>query len=190
MIFAVMCLLALASSANVFYLRATIDRRLRWQLYAVRDELRWAAVQDRSVLDSRHFWLLDRTLTRQCEDLDEVSLWSMLPLAFATKERARVNARAEEFENEMKLPENELFSSIFKKSAALFTTHLLWRHAVLVVLISITILSAVPIVLLEYVWEDLENQPAPEPVVQGLNLPEDPWCPGAQDPEKNHLTND
>lgn len=109
--------------------RAVVERSIRWQLYALRDQLRERAYHNRSLLSSPAFRRLDQNISAQCAVLPDVSIWSLLPvMALDHEGRQAVEQRQQMLAEELKRPENAEVSELFDKSVGLMMRHLLWRH--------------------------------------------------------------
>jgi hypothetical protein len=128
MTFVLIGTLAVLASFSYDFWRATSEREIRWALYALRDELRWQAIQDRSLLSSDLFWYLDRSLTNQCEVLEKLSVWDLVPFILSKSNDAAPAVAALDRVHE---PGNELFLAIFQKSADLAKRHFCERHFLL-----------------------------------------------------------
>ena len=74
------CLLVTAVHFTMLFWKATLERENRWALYALRDELRWAAIENPVLLEDPSFWELDESITRWCRYLHLVSLWPLIVL--------------------------------------------------------------------------------------------------------------
>lgn len=127
----------------VLYWRVAVEERaIRWELYARRDELRLRAFEDAEIRSSEVFRRLDETLTKQCATFDNLSLWSIVPIAlFGDPERASRKQR--DFETKLRQPQNEALVPIYHASVALFARHLMWRHLFLTLASVVTIVGVV-----------------------------------------------
>lgn len=142
--FMIVAILAIALTSLLIFRRATEERAIRWKLYALRDELRKLAYEDRSLLDSTLFRRLDRSITGQCATLTNVSIWSLLPLfAFNREGRRVVDARQRLLEAE--LDEQKAVARLYDQSVHLMMRHLLWRHMFLTTLAAVTLVGVWPV---------------------------------------------
>jgi hypothetical protein len=130
MIFATICIIVVLSSYVQAFWAGTFERETRWRIYALRDELRWAAVEDKSLLESDLFWHLDRFLTDMCTYVEYLSLWTIVPLwAMSKGDKDAENKRAE-LRRTLSLPENACLASIYDRAASIMLKWLVGRHIV------------------------------------------------------------
>jgi hypothetical protein len=80
MILAMICVIALVASHIVAYWQHVEMKRIRYQLLSTRDELRAAAIADRTFRDSPVFNILDEQMSFFVERQQECSLWLLVPL--------------------------------------------------------------------------------------------------------------
>ena len=122
--------------------RAVAERSIRWQLYALRDQLRELAYHNRGLLNSPAFRRLDESISAQCAVLPDVSIWSLLPvMAFDHEGRHEVEVHQQELARELQRPENADVFKLFGKSVALMIRHLLWRHMFLTAVAGFTLIG-------------------------------------------------
>lgn len=81
------CLFIVAAHFTQLLWKATLEREIRWALYRVRDELRWAVIQKPELLNDRRFWELDDALTLRCRYLHTLAIWPMLVISKCMDER-------------------------------------------------------------------------------------------------------
>jgi hypothetical protein len=134
--------LTVAASIIVFWRRAVEMRVIRWELYRLRDELRLVAFSDRALLKSDIFRAIDSALTRNCAHLDELSLWSILPVIF-WGDRRKIEGQYRDFMTKLNQPQHAALIPIYETSSDLFAKHLAWRHVGVSVLATVTILGIV-----------------------------------------------
>lgn len=100
----------------------------RWRLAALRDELRWLAIQDDEFRASLTFAHLDRVLPKVADAVDRFSLWSTLDCSPGDQAQASFA----EVENDMKRwPEA---AKIFQAFGEALVDHLRARHWIITVL--------------------------------------------------------
>lgn len=69
----------LALNFLFFLRRVSVEREIRWELYALRDRLRWLGIQDAELAATEDFEVLDAVLTSGARDLSRLTLWSIAP---------------------------------------------------------------------------------------------------------------
>jgi len=142
-------LLTLITVANLSYWRLVRARALRWKLYALRDRLRWQAIEKPSLVGSRMFWTLDESLTNDCAYLEELSLWRLLSAGFFWRhDRAEWKEQFRALTSELAQPGNEEIGRLYTESVNIFVVSLCARHIVLFLVALVTIVG--PFVL--YRW--------------------------------------
>ncbi len=100
--------------------RVIRERELRWELYAIRDRLRWLAIADEAIRDSRAFERLDRSLSNITTALPRLSLWSMLPRLPSGDERD------DGFEADMRACPEIL--DLYRETGVVLVRHMHARH--------------------------------------------------------------
>src|SRR6266542_2429957 len=80
MMMVAMIVVTLITSWVISGWKAVREREVRWAFYELRDQLRFAAIKDPMLGKVDAFWRLDRSLTRYCATLDDISLWMVVPL--------------------------------------------------------------------------------------------------------------
>lgn len=144
MILSALGITAMLALTVILYRRSVEDRVIRWQLYQLRDELRSAAFEDRSLLQSQVFRTLDRKLTFHCAHLDQLSMWTILPvMAIPHAVRAKVEARQRDFDNKISQPQHVKLLPIYEQSMTLLAKHLALRHLFVTFLAAITVVGIV-----------------------------------------------
>lgn len=127
MIFIASGLLGMLAAQVVFWRRAVEVRAIRWELYRLRDDLRRVAYEDRSLLSSDIFRIMDASLTASCAALDELSLWTVLPRILFS-DRERIEGKQRHFETRLYQPQHAALLPIYEQSTRLLAKHLAWRH--------------------------------------------------------------
>lgn len=119
------CLLAVGAHFTHLLWKATLEREVRWNLYRVRDELRWAGIQNPDLLNDPRFWKLDDSLTLRCRHLHKLSVWPMLVIAkgMGGQELASLAVRSSD--------EAGPFLPFYEEAARLTMQHLRYRHVFL-----------------------------------------------------------
>lgn len=75
------------------------ERSRRWELFALRDQLRMAGANSKRVRDSAAFETVDIAVTALAANLKDFSLWTLIP-ALARKDRSGSEDRVrDEIEN-------------------------------------------------------------------------------------------
>jgi hypothetical protein len=149
MLLAIIIAAPLLASFVYDYWRATNEREVRWGIYALRDELRWLAAEDRTLLESQLFWDLDRSLTNQCARLSEMSMWDLLARMLSEPEEP--DEWSERFRRDLTAPGNEHLRDIFTRSIGLLLKHMTQRHFVAYAGLSLMVrASSVPNKVAEY----------------------------------------
>lgn len=133
MIFAAAVALALLTSWTWRLWRAVLERETRWKLYALRDELRWLAIEDPALLQNKAFWLIDESLTRDARMLESVSLWMLVPAMVARSRMPQDSGQ----DAAKSIAAHPITARIYKESVNLFVGHLVRRHAMLLGIASI-----------------------------------------------------
>lgn len=118
------CLFVTAAHFTQVLWKATLEREIRWGLYRVRDELRWAGIQNPDLLADPRFWELDDSLTLKCRHLHNLSLWPLLVIA------KRVRADPESVAKVLRKAEGP-FLPFYEAQARLTMQHLMYRHMLL-----------------------------------------------------------
>lgn len=129
MTFALIGLVAFTTSFVLWFLRAVFARELRWKFYALRDDLREAAFQDRELLSKQEFWQLDRSLTTYCKYLDDLSLWTIVPFAMFANSRD-LRRRTKRLQASLALPTNSALQGVYDRSIQLLAGQLFLRHLI------------------------------------------------------------
>jgi hypothetical protein len=143
MTLAIIGLLTWLTTVTILAWRSLLLTRVRWRLYALRDRLRWAAIQDRTRLDSEVFWALDESLSAHCANLGEVSLWVVLPfLLFSPQARRETRELRDERVKALSRAENGELAAVYRDSCEAFVQALLVRHCVLFALLLPTVVGA------------------------------------------------
>ena len=107
--------------------KSTVLLEERYQLFALRDELRNKAIEDRSARG----WLfryLDSTITKTISILPEVSLWRLLVLYAIHKDDASIQGIAERVEAESRMPQNKDFLTLRDKYIKSIGSYIHQRH--------------------------------------------------------------
>jgi len=141
-------LIATAAMCLAFALRRWQETEMaaaRWRLYALRDELRWAAIESGESFRPRIMRLLDESLTRFCALCQQqcVSLWifgsawALMPDDDGARERAR------DFIAELKRPEHAALDAIYDQAVFQIMRVLFWRHLFLTLILVPTIVGGV-----------------------------------------------
>jgi hypothetical protein len=138
--FILLLLLVLAALVLVTWRRIVEERAIRWELYALRDELRSLAYSDRRLLDTTLFRRLDYHITAHCGSLSDVSIWSLLPVFLFDREgRSEVEKQQVILVSQLKKPENREVSVLYDRSVRLMVKHLLLRHVFLTAMAALTL---------------------------------------------------
>jgi hypothetical protein len=119
------CLFVTAAQFTQLFWKATLEREIRWGLYQVRDNLRWAGIQNPELLKDSRFWELDDSLTLRCRYLHTLALWPMLVIA-----RRVPRAELESVARQSILDAGPL-SPFYEEEARLTMKHLRYRHLIL-----------------------------------------------------------
>jgi hypothetical protein len=86
----------------------------RFKLFALRDELRRAAIEQK-VKQSEWFYYLDTTLTRSISNITRISFLDYLVFALRYKEDERIKMAVENRKRAFSLPENQILAEIYNK---------------------------------------------------------------------------
>jgi hypothetical protein len=140
MILAAFGSLAFIASIVIYWRRAVEMRAIRWQLYKLRDDLRREALADRKLLSSDVFKVIDAALTGSCARLDQLSLWTVLPIVLFT-DRERIEGKQRHFETRLHQPQHAALLPIYEHSSTLLARHLAWRHMFLSTIAIATIIG-------------------------------------------------
>lgn len=65
------------------------EREIRWKLFAIRDDLRWYAIQHPSFGQSPEFLVFDGVLSSCARSLHCTSLWTLIPVMLEQKNSER-----------------------------------------------------------------------------------------------------
>lgn len=142
MILAAIGLLTVIAVFTIYLRQAVEERKIRWQLYGLRDELRFHAISNERILDSAVFSRLDKMLTIYCASLHELSLWSAIPIMFSLADKkAQIEDEHRKWEHQLNKPDNAALKAIYEQSAALMIRHLQWRHMLLTGLSYVTLVG-------------------------------------------------
>jgi len=123
--------LLLLTAANVAFLQATLMQRLRWKLYALRDELRWLGIENAELRSRRVFAALDFRLSRRYTFWDDFDLltvifwWLFVPGAF------RADPESQEFVRDLNLPKNVDLKRIDTRALVVMGQQILLKHPLL-----------------------------------------------------------
>ena len=123
--------------------RAVEARAIRWSLYRLRDELRFLAIDNRSLLGSPAFKRLDSSLTGYCANLSSISLWTMLPLLADRHLREMADKRQGELVSELAKPELAAVKEIYERASNELAKHFMLRHLFLTCAVVVTVIGAV-----------------------------------------------
>lgn len=118
------CLFVISGHFTHVLWKATLEREVRWGLYRVRDNLRWAAIQNPDLLKDPRFWELDDSLTLRCRHLHKLSVWPMLAIARRMGGQVAKLAR-------LATEEAGPFLPFYQEAARLTMQHLRYRHLLL-----------------------------------------------------------
>jgi hypothetical protein len=140
MILALAVVTALAAAKLLIVAKELYERSKRWQLFALRDELRYKAVSNPALLASPLFDTLDRSLTLLCGNLSDISLWSLAPVILKEPDE-QTEARLHETAALLARPENAEFAAIFSKATSLLMHHLCVRHIFITTVIALTVIG-------------------------------------------------
>lgn len=149
--------LTVLATTLLAYRRRVEERAIRWQLYALRDELRDLAYSDRTLLAKPLFRQLDRNVTLHCATLGDFSLWgfaggyAMSGKAVRRAVSASVKERQRVLSEELQRPENENIASIYHRSVSLVMRHLVWRH-LFITIVSVGTLVGIALGYLSSRW--------------------------------------
>ena len=137
----VLTLVALGS-ITIHFRREVAERNIRWKLYALRDKLLELAYHDRSLLEQEIFQEIDRNISYHCGRLEDVSLWSLLPVFTSDHAgRAEVEKRQQIRQDALVQLNNEDVTDILEQSAKLMVQHLLLRHLFLTTIVGVTVVG-------------------------------------------------
>jgi hypothetical protein len=142
MIFAGIGLLTLLITTAILDRRSIEERQIRWGLYELRDRLRDLAYRQPRLLHSSTFWQLDRTFTVRCTQLEDLSLWSLLPfILLQDRGKAKIDELKKPLMSELEKPENSEMKALYDQSVLLMTHHFLIRHMFLVIAVAFTFIG-------------------------------------------------
>ncbi len=108
------------------------DKALRhqYQLYAVRDGLREAAMTGHVNARNWVFQYLDSSIAKTIDRLPEVSMWQALALWLAYRHNSEIREADKHLRRELEKPENEIFKDAFVFYQAILISYLMDRHLV------------------------------------------------------------
>jgi hypothetical protein len=107
------------------------ERVASWELYALRDQLRWAVINDERLLASPLFYRIDGALTGLAGNLREVSLWPLLPFAL---DRQQTDEEERRIWLCLAQPEYAPIAAVARDASKVFAKHLACRHLFLTAL--------------------------------------------------------
>jgi hypothetical protein len=122
----------------------------RWRLYALRDELRWQAIESGELRNKALFHELDESITAFCAicQMRAMSLWMFTAVVLiAHKDRVR-DEREKKFFRDLAKPANVELHRIFDAAVWQVIRMLVWRHVFLTVLLVPTLVGAVGLLAL------------------------------------------
>lgn len=103
---------------------------LRFQLFALRDELRLAVINGEAP-DNKWFEYLDTTLTKAIDHIQEINLWEALALlSIYKKDKSVLHAQAGLL-SALQERENEKISEVYYKLLKTLAGFIMERHAIL-----------------------------------------------------------
>jgi hypothetical protein len=154
MMMALLLVVTLLSTTLWYRVRASEEQQLRWRAYALRDRLRWHAIQNESFRKSWVFWKADHFVTSICASLDGLSLWwilvIMLRRRFGTNRPPRPDPTTDLFYQEIMKPQHTEALTVVLGLFWLMLLQICLRHAVLTVLLA-PLLGIALWVLIKYV---------------------------------------
>lgn len=142
MILAAIGTITFLASLTLLWRRAVEMRVIRWRLYELRDSLRHMAYENPELLRSGVFRSLDHMLSAHSSQLNEISLWTILPRVLFS-DRQKIEGIQRDFEMRLRQPKNQAMIPIYERSAMLIGRHLAWRHIFLSIVAVVTILGIV-----------------------------------------------
>lgn len=114
----------LVTSWTISGWKAVREREIRWGFYELRDRLRFAAITNPELCKSEAFWRLDRSLTRYCANIEDISLW----LVFPASGLPNTDGDAEEAKFRRDVEANAELLQVYRGSVSRMVEHLRTRH--------------------------------------------------------------
>jgi hypothetical protein len=113
-----------------WFWQVTLQRELRWKLFAIRDDLRWLAFTRPELCEKRHLLRFDGTLSGCARNLHCTSLWTMLAVGAEPPDA--------EFEQHVReLTESAEVAELYQRFGRVLMEHLRSRHWFIVTLASV-----------------------------------------------------
>lgn len=108
-------------------------REARWKLYAVRDDLRWAAINDPSLRGVRAWTALDETITGLAGAASLLNLWFLLTYAviFAAAGRLKKSTKFEDLQALVAEADDPRLDESFRRMVAVVLILFVDRHVIL-----------------------------------------------------------
>jgi hypothetical protein len=112
--------------------RVVVDRRLYFELQAIRDELRWVAITRPTLRDKQAFLHFDRTVAGVVDELETISFWTQL-LAKLNQGDAKVPAWFAKFQAD--IDADAELKALFTRFGLVLIERLRVRHVALIAVI-------------------------------------------------------
>lgn len=110
-----------------WFWQVTLQRELRWKLFAIRDDLRWLAITRPELCEQQHLMRFDATLSSCARNLHCTSLWTMIA--------ANPGPPDAEFEQHVQqLTDSDEVAELFHRFGFVLSEHLRSRHWFIVTL--------------------------------------------------------
>lgn len=142
-------IIALIFSYSVAVWRHALRCELRWEFFALRDELRRAAVESPEVAEHDAFSFLDWELTYFAGHVDNLSIWSALPYLLTRRGRRMTARAAAQLHSLCTDDDTGVLQSVNDRLNRLISRALVVRHPAIVIT---TLCVAVPPALLMYAF--------------------------------------
>jgi hypothetical protein len=113
-----------------WFWQVTLQRELRWKLFAIRDDLRWLAITKPELCDQQNFIRFDATLSSCARNLHCTSLWTMV-----ASSPGPPDAAYKQFVKE--LTESDEICALYQRFGAVLMEHLRSRHWFIVTLATV-----------------------------------------------------
>lgn len=141
MILIAISVLTFAAAEMIFLRRRIAERAIRWKLYELRDQLRFAVIEEPALGRQTAFLTLDRSITNLCASLPTMSLWTFLSIGREKSLWNEAKERTRQLQQQLDKPENARLRTIYTEVSEQIAKHLALRHLFLTTVVATTVLG-------------------------------------------------
>lgn len=127
---------SLLATCTFRFWRIVVDRELTFELHAIRDELRWLAIERPELRDKQAFLHFDRTLQGISGKLDSYSFWTTI-LRDSHEKDPEFNAWFAQFMREVE--DNPAIKALFLRFGSVLIDRIRARHVALLALFRVAL---------------------------------------------------